>query len=195
MHLYGVDMAQDSVLETEYSYQRPSCEYLLGIAVGRGIKVETAPGSDLLKADRLYGFDSNQLRVRMMARRRTLQKKVDELETEVRKSQDLIQRSVGGVNALEWLLHNVLKEDASVADIRMAIATQMKPEARFIEEQQSILRDLERRCNVFRGALDDTEGYLRNWTSAGWNGAMIEDDIEALLAQPGTLDSELQVFH
>jgi len=178
-----VDMAQDSVLETEYSYQRPSCEYLLGIAVGRGIEVKVSPQSDLLKADHLYGFDSNQFRVRMLARRRTLQEKVKELEAEIRKSQDLIQRSVGGVNALEWLLHNVLKKEASAEDIRLAIAEQMNPEARFIKEQESKLRELNQRYHTFKGALDDTECYLRNWTSAGWDGVTVEN--ETLLPRIG----------
>src|SRR3990167_1622444 len=35
LHVYGVDMATGS----EYAAQRPSCEYLLGIAVGMGVKV------------------------------------------------------------------------------------------------------------------------------------------------------------
>lgn len=52
IHVYGVDMAVD----TEYHWQRPSCEYMLGIAQGRGIKVYIPPQADLLKARFLYGF-------------------------------------------------------------------------------------------------------------------------------------------
>ena len=51
--IYGVDMAQDS----EYGHQRPSCEYFVGIARGRGIQVEVAEKSDLLKAPYLYGAE------------------------------------------------------------------------------------------------------------------------------------------
>ena len=53
IYLYGVDMA----VEIEYGHQRPSCEYFLGIATGRGIRVILPRGSDLLKAGRLYGFE------------------------------------------------------------------------------------------------------------------------------------------
>lgn len=53
IHVYGVDMAQDS----EYGQQRPSCEYFLGIAVGRGIKIHLPKTSDLLKVRWMYGYE------------------------------------------------------------------------------------------------------------------------------------------
>ena len=54
--VYGVDMACD----TEYGHQRPSCEYFLGLAAGRGIKIRVPPASDLLKNRFLYGFQEQQ---------------------------------------------------------------------------------------------------------------------------------------
>jgi hypothetical protein len=51
--IYGVDMACD----TEYGHQRPSCEYLLGIAAGMDIKVWIPDTCDLLKTRFLYGKD------------------------------------------------------------------------------------------------------------------------------------------
>lgn len=65
--VYGVDMAQDS----EYSHQRPSCEYFLGIAVGRGIKVHIPEQADMLKCHTLYGFDTNGAPMREKFRVRT----------------------------------------------------------------------------------------------------------------------------
>lgn len=53
--IVGVDMATDS----EYGWQRPSCEYWIGLAEGLGIKVIIPPSSDLLKATQLYAFESN----------------------------------------------------------------------------------------------------------------------------------------
>ena len=53
IHVYGVDMA----VGTEYDSQRPSCEYYLGIAKGRGIKIYLPLESDLLKTRYTYGFD------------------------------------------------------------------------------------------------------------------------------------------
>lgn len=53
VHIYGVDMAQGS----EYHDQRPSCEYFIGLARGKGITVVIPEQSDLLKAPHLYGFE------------------------------------------------------------------------------------------------------------------------------------------
>ena len=52
IHVVGVDMAVDS----EYGWQRPSCEYFIGIARGRGINVVIPDSCDLLKSRFLYGF-------------------------------------------------------------------------------------------------------------------------------------------
>lgn len=56
IHIYGVDMA----VEGEYSWERPSCEYFLGVAEGRGIRVYIPRQSDLLKAQYLYGYQDQQ---------------------------------------------------------------------------------------------------------------------------------------
>ncbi len=50
--IYGVDMAQD----TEFCSQRPSCEYFVGIAIGKGIKVTIPDTADLLKTRYMYGY-------------------------------------------------------------------------------------------------------------------------------------------
>ncbi len=59
--LWGIDMALNgdpAVPESnEYARQRPSVEFYLGIACGRGIRVHIPAQSTLLKARRLYGFD------------------------------------------------------------------------------------------------------------------------------------------
>ena len=55
IHVYGVDMAQDD----EYTEQRPSVEYFLGWAQGRGIRVHVPENSDLLKAFWLYPFEND----------------------------------------------------------------------------------------------------------------------------------------
>ena len=57
--IYGVDMAQDNVLVAEYSEQRPSCEYFLGIAEGTGIELDIPNGCDLLGGTHLYGYEDS----------------------------------------------------------------------------------------------------------------------------------------
>jgi hypothetical protein len=63
IHIYGVDMAVSSpkLLHDEYSHQRPSVEYFVGIAVGRGIKVHIPDTADLLKTRFLYGWDEPKM--------------------------------------------------------------------------------------------------------------------------------------
>ena len=53
IHLYGVEMAQDS----EYAYQRPSVEFFMGIARGLGITIHLPEGCTLLQTAWLYGYD------------------------------------------------------------------------------------------------------------------------------------------
>jgi hypothetical protein len=55
--IYGVDMATGGfdTPNGEYAHQRPSCEYYIGIAVGRNIKVTVPSSADLLKTRFLYG--------------------------------------------------------------------------------------------------------------------------------------------
>ena len=57
IHIYGVNMATD----IEYQSQRPSCEYYIGLARGKGVKVYIPPESDLLKAFYSYGFEDGEL--------------------------------------------------------------------------------------------------------------------------------------
>lgn len=55
LHIYGVDLATGG----EYAAQRPSCEYLLGIAVGMGVRVHIPDSSDLLKLNSMYGAEDD----------------------------------------------------------------------------------------------------------------------------------------
>ena len=65
LHVYGVDMATGG----EYAAQRPSCEYLLGIAHARGIKTEVPVETTLLDAcvpasEKPYGYDSEDVEIK-----------------------------------------------------------------------------------------------------------------------------------
>lgn len=82
--LYGVDMAQDDVIQAEYSSQRPSCEFMLGVAAGRGIEIEIAPGADLLKTSHLYGYSEGpEMRVVQRRRLDELQSRLQQLQNEL----------------------------------------------------------------------------------------------------------------
>ncbi len=51
--VYGVDM----VKESEWGYQRPNMEYLIGLARGAGIKVTLPERGGLCKSQWLYGYE------------------------------------------------------------------------------------------------------------------------------------------
>ena len=62
--LWGVDMALTGDPEipasNEYSRQRPSVEFYIGIATGAGITVHLPPETTLMKARKLYAFDDGE---------------------------------------------------------------------------------------------------------------------------------------
>lgn len=84
IHLYGVDMAQDQLFSAEYRQQRPSCEFFIGVAIGRGIKVYIPPGSDLLKSDHLYGFsDGTPMMLKRLSRLQELGKRKEKIRQQI----------------------------------------------------------------------------------------------------------------
>lgn len=56
IRIYGVDMAQAS----EYGVERPSCEWWMGVAFGRGIKLWLPDACDMLKTAYLYGIEDDK---------------------------------------------------------------------------------------------------------------------------------------
>ncbi len=75
IHVYGVDMATSE----EYQGQRPSVEYFVGLAQGRGIKVHIPNESDLLKTFYQYGYDDFQITkmaLKFKARKKELQDRI-----------------------------------------------------------------------------------------------------------------------
>ena len=75
--LFGIDMAiRMGDGPSGLSEQRPSVEYALGIARGRGISICIPDSCDLLKTNVLYGYEEHvdSLRTRMRRRREALER-------------------------------------------------------------------------------------------------------------------------
>ncbi len=112
--LYGVDMAQHGIEgKSEYAHQRPSCEFFLGLAAGKGIRIHIPESSDLLKARRLYAFDSDggQFAKKMQARRKelndqqqSLEKKKRELQSQLAAETQRLQTEIQNVNYRQYAL-------------------------------------------------------------------------------------------
>jgi hypothetical protein len=106
--LYGVDMAQDHVLQAEYSEQRPSCEYFLGIMEAIGIELVLPGGSDLLKATHLYGYeDSGPVLEKMSNRWQELQANKTQIQAQVTQLESQATQLRGTMAAMEGAMQEV----------------------------------------------------------------------------------------
>lgn len=106
IHLYGVDMAQDS----EYIYERPSVEYFLGYVEGRGIRLVLPEKSDLLKAMWLYPYeDESVMRVKIETRRNELRARVQHLSSEEINAHDQRLMCSGALENMNYIEQNWVK--------------------------------------------------------------------------------------
>ena len=106
IHVYGVDMAVD----TEYHHQRPSCEYFLGVAAGRGIKIHVPAEADLLKTRFLYGFQEpkqlawdkklKMMRSTIAEKEARVQKDIDVHTQQINLLKNQLQQYAGAKHAL-----------------------------------------------------------------------------------------------
>jgi hypothetical protein len=101
--LFGVDMATDS----EYSNQRPSCEYMIGYCEGKGINFYLPPESDLLRAPFLYGFEEekiNAMRSKLLARKQELEQKKAEATQQANMATATLNTYDGALQDVEYML-------------------------------------------------------------------------------------------
>lgn len=100
--LYGVDMAQDHLLANEYSEQRPSCEYFLGIAEGAGIQLQIPNGCDLLGSTSLYGYeDSGRAMEKMTSRFQELETNRQQLAAQASQLESQLSQVRGTMEAMK----------------------------------------------------------------------------------------------
>lgn len=103
--VWGVDMMMAGGTGSEYGYQRPSCEWLLGWARGAGITVHVPDESDLLKTAFVYGdHGANAYRVKLMDHRKELQRRLGEQRQVLAQAQGGIAELSGALNILDWQL-------------------------------------------------------------------------------------------
>lgn len=168
--LYGVDMAMDD----EYAYQRPSCEYLIGLARGAGIKVHIPRESDLLKAMLLYGYDDdNPMSAKLRARKLEILER-RRLATEARRQARLEQGMLfGRIELAAELFEDIgsgeLVKSAEEAGtdpleflqtVMEANAGQWKAKA---EEAANEIDQQSVACQQLKGTLDDINYFQRSW--------------------------------
>lgn len=102
MGVFGVDMAQDTLMNAEFSHQRPSCEFFIGVASGMGIPVTLPGGSDLLKATHLYGFEDAGVETeKRMSRLQELGQRKEQLKMEMAKHEGAVQQMRDAINQMD----------------------------------------------------------------------------------------------
>lgn len=170
IHVYGVDMAQEdkTLGGGEYSWQRPSCEYMIGFLRGMGIKVYVPRESDLLLTPFLYGYegDGQAIRAKLRGRRTQLQEQSNHFKTNSQTNLMNAAATEGAskafANAGEQLLKNgkISQADAEElskhAELLMGQAGQMRALAQNQQLQQAGLD----------GALEDVNYTERALTGS-----------------------------
>jgi len=100
----GVDMAQQS----EYQFQRPSCNFFIGYAAGKGIKVLIPRNSELCKFPQDYGFDTdNQVRLKKKTRKNELKQRKNGMLAEIENLQRKMEQLDAGVKQLDGAIGEI----------------------------------------------------------------------------------------
>ena len=107
--VYGVDMAQSDPVtgrNGEYEHQRPSCEYMLGLLKGLGIKTIVPAEADLLKCRNIYAFESHgcedEEEKKRMARLNELRKQNQIAEQQMQGLRDAIIARKGAEDQMNY---------------------------------------------------------------------------------------------
>lgn len=99
--LYGIDMA----VGTEYSAQRPSVEYFLGLIQGAGVIVHLPETSDLLKAAELYGGEDQNsgMRAKVALRLKELREQGANIEQQLLQGQEMLAQVRGAIDSFSYM--------------------------------------------------------------------------------------------
>lgn len=104
--IWGVDMAVSSPLrsQNEYSHQRPSCEYFIGLARGMGVEVLLPEQCDLLKTRFLYCFQEPQesaFNMKLDDMERSMAHRQQDAELKLKNSEAKMHQYIGARSCLQ----------------------------------------------------------------------------------------------
>ena len=173
IHMYGIDMAQDS----EYATQRPCCEYWLGIARGKGVTVYVPRTSDLLKCVGTYGYEDagSDLSRKIQSRLKFLHVMDNERLDNLRKLDaqyqqqvvvlgDRKQRAVGAAGEAGHQIKNKAKREARIAELQGEVKNideaLVALEREYRDKHTQLFADRHR----IYGGIQDCEYWQRAWS-------------------------------
>lgn len=110
--VWGVDMMMAGGQGSEYGYQRPSCEWLIGVAQGLGITVHIPKESDLLKTAFVYGDAKAAVyRTKLMNHLQELEQRLGSVRGQKAQLQAGEAELSGAINVLKWQLASWMPQD------------------------------------------------------------------------------------
>jgi hypothetical protein len=110
--VFGVDMMVSGGAGSEYGWQRPSCEWLLGWALAAGITVIVPDESELLKTAWDYGDEQSEyFRKLVFDRRQKMSAQRGIVHQQLSQAQQAAAELTGYINACDQMLRNHMPGD------------------------------------------------------------------------------------
>jgi len=112
IRIYGVNMATAE----EYAGQRPSVEYYIGLAEGKGISVYIPPECDLLKCMYDYGFEDGELSImatKLQAEIDSQNGKVQALQNQINSATAQMFQAQGAASAIDYIKKGFIYPNAN----------------------------------------------------------------------------------
>ena len=158
--IWGVNMATD----TEYAKQRPCCEYYMGIAKGKGIKITVPEASELLQGAHLYGIEENNpIMLKMPSKERELRGNYNDVSNRLEDCTGRLNQINGyvtGHNELMNFLEGLKLQDEKISAFSLDALEQKKQEAMQVGNDRNALLDDKAR---YQGAIDLVQYFKVNW--------------------------------
>jgi len=88
---------------TEYFWQRPSCEYFLGLATGMGVKIWLPDSCDLLKTRFMYGYEEAKelpFRAKIESMKKSMTKRMNQAQAQRDHAEKQVQQYIGAMSAI-----------------------------------------------------------------------------------------------
>jgi hypothetical protein len=148
---------------SEYAHQRPSCEYHIGIAKGRGIKVHIPHQSDLLKARFLYGFQEDEeiaFNKKCESSVKMMNERLGQARDQERAVKDAYLRYDGGIQVLGEVIKNC-KDEATLTKLQNTMAAMERDKAKR-EEQSYQIHEV---VNKYEGAIQAIQEIGKTWAT------------------------------
>lgn len=153
--VWGVDMALEGVHgQSEYGHQRPSVEYIIGVARGLGVEVVLPDESEICRSAFLYGYDN------VTPVRRKLLARVDHLkqqEQDVTNDYEAVKRGMHECRGARSERLALIAPEQREKDQRLHDLTQQEQD--LVNQYEHCKRVL----HEVRGAMNNTEWLLRNY--------------------------------